>query len=83
MVKHIGIIAVSFEGAALCYRTICQEAMAVMGGFVHPEVTMHNYSLSRYMDCIGKDDWDGGSVSDGIVLQEVGCGRCGLCDLSR
>jgi len=59
MVKHIGIIAVSFEGAALCYRTICQEAMAVMGGFAHPEVTMHNHSLSRYMDCIEKDDWDG------------------------
>jgi len=50
---------VSFEGAALCYRTICQEAMAVMSGFVHPEVTLHNHSLSRYMDCIEKDDWDG------------------------
>lgn len=57
--KHIGIIAVSFEGAALCYRTICQEAMAVMGGLNHPEVTMHNHSLKRYMDCIEKDYWDG------------------------
>ncbi len=59
MTKHIGIVAVSFEGAALCYRTICQEAMAAMGGLTHPEVTMHNHSLSRYMDCIEKDDWDG------------------------
>jgi len=57
--KHIGIIAVSFEGAALCYRTICQEAMAVMGGLNHPEVTMHNHSLKRYMDYIEKDNWDG------------------------
>ena len=59
MAKHIGIIAVSSEGAALCYRTICQEAPAIMGKFAHPEVSMHTHSLSRYMDYIEKDDWDG------------------------
>jgi aspartate racemase len=59
MAKHIGIIAVSSEGAALCYRTICQEAPAVMGKFAHPEVSMHTHSLSRYMEYIEKDDWDG------------------------
>ena len=59
MAKHIGIIAVSSEGAALCYRTICQEAPAVMGKFAHPEVSMHTHSLSRYMDYIEKDDWHG------------------------
>ena len=59
MAKHIGIIAVSSEGAALCYRTICQEAPAVMGKSAHPEVSMHTHSLSRYMDYIEKDDWDG------------------------
>ena len=58
MAKHIGIIAVSSEGAALCYRTICQEAPAIMGKFAHPEVSMHTHSLSRYMDYIEKDDWD-------------------------
>jgi hypothetical protein len=26
--KHIGIVAVSTEGAALCYRTICLEGVA-------------------------------------------------------
>jgi len=59
MAKHIGIIAVSSEGAALCYRTICQEAFAVMGNFVHPEISMHNHSLNRYMDYIEKGDWNG------------------------
>jgi aspartate racemase len=59
MVKHIGIIAVSFEGAALCYRTICQEAIDIMGDLAHPEVSMHNHSLSLYMDCIERNDWDG------------------------
>jgi len=59
MAKHIGIIAVSSEGAALCYRTIFQESFAIMGRFAHPEVSVHTHSLSRYMDYIEKDDWDG------------------------
>ncbi len=59
MAKHIGIIAVSSEGAALCYRTIFQESFAIMGKFVHPEVSMHTHSLKQYMDYIEKGDWDG------------------------
>ena len=31
MTKHIGIVAGSSEGAALCYRTICREALALVG----------------------------------------------------
>jgi len=33
MAKHIGIVACSAEGAALCYRTIGQEAPALMGEY--------------------------------------------------
>ncbi|MEO8654166.1 MAG: aspartate racemase, partial [Ramlibacter sp.] len=28
--KHIGIVACSAEGAALCYRTICAEGAALL-----------------------------------------------------
>jgi aspartate racemase len=59
MAKHIGIVAISSEGAALCYRSICQEASKVMGTFDHPEISMHTYPLSRYMDKIFRMDWDG------------------------
>ena len=31
MTQHIGIVACSAEGAALCYRTICLEASQRMG----------------------------------------------------
>jgi aspartate racemase len=58
MAKHIGIIAVSSEGAALCYRTIFQEAFAIMQKFAHPEVSMHTHSLRRYMNYIENNDWD-------------------------
>lgn len=59
MAKHIGIIGVSFEGAALCYRTICQEAIDIMGDLNHPEISLHNHSLSIYMNYIERNDWDG------------------------
>ena len=39
MTQHIGILAGSSEGAALCYRTICLEAPAIMGEHNHPEIT--------------------------------------------
>ncbi len=57
MAEHIGIVACSSEGAALCYRTICTEASAGMGEHFHPEVSMHTHSLGEYMIPIRKDDW--------------------------
>ena len=59
MVKHIGIVACSAEGASLCYRTICIEGAGLLGRYAHPELTMHTHSLSEYMRCIEVDDWDG------------------------
>jgi len=56
MPKHIGIVGVTSEGAALCYRTICQEGEA-QHGYAHPEVTLHNLSLADYMRAIEADDW--------------------------
>jgi aspartate racemase len=55
---HIGIVACSAEGAALCYRTICMEAAALMGEHDHPEITLHGLPLARYMEAIHRDDWD-------------------------
>jgi len=55
--KHIGIVAVSAEGAALCYRTICAEGAAIFGPHAHPEVSMHTYTLSEYIRHIEADRW--------------------------
>ena len=59
MAKHIGIVACSAEGAALCYRTICMEAAAQMGEHNHPEVTMNSIPMARHMVPILEDDWEG------------------------
>ena len=57
MARHIGIVACSAEGAALCYRTLCSEAPALMGEHMHPEVSMHTYPLAEYMVHIRAGDW--------------------------
>jgi aspartate racemase len=59
MAQHIGIVACSGEGAALCYRTIYLEGSERMGPHDHPEVTLHNHSLAEYMKFITRDDWAG------------------------
>jgi aspartate racemase len=56
---HIGIVACSAEGAALCYRTICVEGAQLLGPHDHPEVSMHTHSLGEYMKCIYRGDWQG------------------------
>jgi aspartate racemase len=56
---HIGIVACSTEGAALCYRTISLEGAAVLGTHDHPEVSLHSHSLAEYMKSIDKGDWAG------------------------
>jgi aspartate racemase len=59
MPQHIGIVACSAEGAALCYTTICVEGAELLGPHAHPEVSMHTHSLADYMECIYRGDWPG------------------------
>ena len=68
MSKHIGIVACSAEGAALCYRTICKEGTNVLGKHNHPEISMHTFPLSEYMKYIEKGEWE--DVAD-IMLSSV------------
>ncbi len=56
---HIGIVACSAEGAALCFRTICTEGPALLGPHGHPEVSLHAHSLGDYVRCLDRDDWPG------------------------
>lgn len=55
----IGVVGCSAEGAALCYRTICAEAPALLGPHAHPEVMVHTPSLAHYVRCLEAGDLDG------------------------
>ncbi len=59
MPRHIGIVACSAEGAALCYRTICVEGAELLGPHAHPEVSLHGHSLANYTVCLERGDWPG------------------------
>jgi aspartate racemase len=58
-VLHIGIVACSTEGAALCYRTISLEGAEMLGRHEHPEVSLHSFSLAQYMKHVDAGDWAG------------------------
>jgi len=58
--RHIGIVACSAEGAALCYTTVCTEAPDLMGKkHAHPEVSMHTHPFSDYVRLLDAGKWDG------------------------
>lgn len=59
MPQHIGIVACSAEGAALCYRTICVEGAQLLGRHAHPEVSLHTHSLAAYVDRLDRGDLQG------------------------
>jgi aspartate racemase len=62
---HIGIVACSAEGAALCYRTICSEGASLMGPYNHPEVSMHTPPFVEHVNCMRAGDWQG--VADQLI----------------
>ena len=68
MTKHIGIVAVSYEGAALCYQSICAEAADAMGEHRHPEITMHTFPLADYLRFASVLDWEGVA---GLLLESA------------
>jgi len=76
MVRHIGIVGCSAEGAALCYRTICEEGEQWLGNrYAHPEVSLHTFSFAEYMRRIEAGDWPG--VADLMVRSAEKLARVG------
>ncbi|HWP94209.1 MAG TPA: amino acid racemase [Gammaproteobacteria bacterium] len=75
MTKHVGIVAVSAEGAALCYRTLCVEGAALLGRHAHPEVTLHTWPLADYMRHIEAGDWQ--AVGDMLLASAAKLRKAG------
>lgn len=58
MAKHIGIVAVSPEGSALCYRRIARAAAHIDDPGRRPLVTLHNLPFSSYVEAYRAGDWE-------------------------
>ncbi len=54
--KHIGILAHSFEGATLCFRTACLEGVNRLGSHMHPEITMTCAPMSLLLEAWERSD---------------------------
>lgn len=55
--KHIGILAHSSEGSALCYLTICHEGARRLGPHLHPDITMSFTAMGASMGA-----WESGDL---------------------
>jgi aspartate racemase len=55
--KHVGILAHSVEGAALCLRAFCQEGFRELGAHSHPDVTLDCIALARSMEAWEQADY--------------------------
>lgn len=57
MPKHIGIVAVSPEGSANCYRLIGRRCSDIRDPSNRPTVSLHNRPLSTYVEALAASDW--------------------------
>jgi aspartate racemase len=58
-VKHVGIVACSAEGAALCYQSICREALTLVGKNDHPRITLDSIPMARWLPAFDARDYAG------------------------
>ncbi len=66
--RHLGILAHSVEGAALCFREFCHEGFERLGPHDHPDVTLDCIALARSMPA-----WDAGDLATvrGILARSI------------
>lgn len=72
--KHIGIAAVTAEGAAITYKYICSESEKVFGKFTHPEISIHGFSFAEHVN-FGNDrlkKWENLLVDSIHKLESIG-----------
>ena len=73
--KHVGIVACSAEGAALCYQTICREAVTLVGRHDHPRITLDSIPMAAWMPSFEAGDMAGVArlmLHSAEVLAEAG-----------
>jgi aspartate racemase len=74
--QHIGIVACSAEGAALCYQAICREALTRVGKNDHPRITLDSIPLASWMPAFDAGDCAGLAaimLDSARLLADAGC----------
>jgi aspartate racemase len=55
-VLHIGILAHSADGSALCYLEMVRHSARLLGAHEHPEITMSLLPMGPVMEAYRRDD---------------------------
>jgi len=74
--QHIGIVACSAEGAALCYQAICRDALTRVGKNDHPRITIDSIPLAAWMPAFDAGDYAGVAtimLDSARLLADAGC----------
>ncbi len=74
--RHVGILAHSFEGATLCFRTACLEGVKRLGAHMHPQITMTCSAMALVLDAWERGDNEqlrGFFMEDAKKLAAAGC----------
>jgi aspartate racemase len=66
--KHIGIVACSVEGAALCFREIAAYSSGLLGEHMHPQVTLSCIAMGEWMPAFNRGDYE--SIAE-FMLRET------------
>jgi hypothetical protein len=56
-VLQVGILATTPEGAALCFRELCQQGARELGPNDHPDVTLDCIALARSLPAWEASDY--------------------------
>ena len=57
--KHIGIVGITAEGTALCYKTIVAQSARLVGQNIHPEISINNISFDQILALQKAKSWSG------------------------
>jgi amino-acid racemase len=69
--KHLGILATTPEGAALCFRAFCQEGFRRLGPNDHPDVTLDSTPLARTLPAWEKGEYSSVRATLSVSAQRL------------
>jgi aspartate racemase len=69
--KHLGILATTPEGAALCFREFCLHGPRELGPHDHPDVTMDCIALARSLPAWARADYQSVRATLAVSVQRL------------
>jgi aspartate racemase len=55
---HVGVVACSLPGAAMCVQTLCAESERLIGPHHHPEISLNMLNFADHVRCVSQRRWD-------------------------